>query len=94
MCKTMAITEDATITSKGQVTIPKAIRDRLDLDAGTEVEFELTEDGTVAVRPKRPAMERLRDVRDALADHDVDLEEMRKDSKRAWESHEGFEERS
>ena len=38
----MLITEDATITSKGQVTIPKRIRDRLGLDAGTEIEFILT----------------------------------------------------
>ena len=47
----MAISEDATVTSKGQVTIPKRIRDELGLSAGTAVEFVLEEDGTIRVRP-------------------------------------------
>ena len=33
------------LTSKGQVTIPLAIRERLGLQAWTEVEFELDRDG-------------------------------------------------
>lgn len=82
----MGITEDATVTSKGQVTIPKEIRDALDLEEGTEVEFALEDDGTLTVRPKKPAMERLRDVRRTLSGRDVDLEEMRRESKRAWDS--------
>lgn len=73
----MPITEDATITSKGQVTIPKRIRDRLGLDAGTEIEFILDDDGTMQVRPKEPAMERLRAIKTQLAPHDVDVEAMR-----------------
>lgn len=32
------------LTSKGQVTIPKPLRDRLGLRAGTEVRFELHDD--------------------------------------------------
>ncbi len=32
----------ATLTSKGQVTIPKAIRDRLGLSKGTQLEFDET----------------------------------------------------
>jgi AbrB family looped-hinge helix DNA binding protein len=83
----MATTEDATITSKGQVTIPKEIRERLDLDEGTKVEFVLDEDGSVTVRPKEPAMERLRDVRRTLSKHEVDVDELRRESKRAWRSH-------
>jgi AbrB family looped-hinge helix DNA binding protein len=83
----MRLTEDATVTSKGQVTIPKALRDALDLGEGTELEFVLEDDGTLRVRPKKPAIERLRDVRERLADHEIDLEEMRRESKRAWSSH-------
>lgn len=33
------------VTSKGQVTIPKKVRDRLGIKPGTSVEFEPTEDG-------------------------------------------------
>lgn len=83
----MPITEEATITSKGQVTIPKRIRERLGLNAGTEVEFTLDDDGTVHVRPKEPAMERLRAIKTTLATHDVDVETMRRESKAAWMSH-------
>lgn len=35
----------ATVTSKGQVTIPLAIRQALGLDAGTRLSFELSEGG-------------------------------------------------
>lgn len=37
------------VTEKGQVTIPKAIRDELGIGAGTEVEFERRKD-TIVVR--------------------------------------------
>jgi AbrB family looped-hinge helix DNA binding protein len=83
----MTLTENATVTSKGQVTIPKRFRDALDLGEGTEVEFVLEDDGSLSVRPKKPAMERLREVRDRLSGHEVDLEAMRRESKRAWSSH-------
>lgn len=35
------------VTRKGQVTIPKAIRDELGLNPGDEVEFEETEGGYI-----------------------------------------------
>ncbi|MGH6671351.1 MAG: AbrB/MazE/SpoVT family DNA-binding domain-containing protein [Xanthobacteraceae bacterium] len=35
----------STITRKGQVTIPKSIRDRLNLRPGNKVDFEPTPDG-------------------------------------------------
>lgn len=34
-----------TVTSKGQVTIPKPVRDRLGIEPGSAVEFEQAEDG-------------------------------------------------
>lgn len=36
----------STMTSKGQVTVPIAIRERLGLHSGDEVEFVLAEDGS------------------------------------------------
>ena len=47
-----------TVTSKGQVTIPKPIRDRLAIRQGDAVEFELEADGRVVlvkVDGERPA---------------------------------------
>ena len=39
-----------TVTRKGQVTIPKPVRDRLGIHPGSEVDFELTQDGPVLLR--------------------------------------------
>jgi antitoxin PrlF len=41
----------ATLTSKGQVTVPKAIRDLLRLGTGDRVDFVVKQDGTVVLRP-------------------------------------------
>ena len=41
----------ATLTSKGQVTIPKEIRDSLRLHTGDKVEFIITETKEALLRP-------------------------------------------
>ena len=41
---------NATLTSKGQLTIPKAIRDRLGLKPGDRVDFSQTGEGVVELR--------------------------------------------
>ena len=46
---------DSAITSKGQATIPKAIRDHLRLKPGDRVKFFVHPDGSVVLLPKRPA---------------------------------------
>jgi looped-hinge helix DNA binding domain, AbrB family len=38
-----------TVTTKGQVTIPKAVRDLLGIVPGTEVDFQRHADGTVVL---------------------------------------------
>lgn len=45
-----AIREIATITSKGQVTLPKPIRQALGVDAGNKVAFDFTGDRVVISR--------------------------------------------
>ncbi len=42
----------STVTSKGQITIPKEIRDRLKLMAGHRVEFYVETNGEVIMRPR------------------------------------------
>jgi antitoxin PrlF len=41
------------VTSKGQVTIPRHIRERLGITPGTEVDFELDDRGARLVRVSR-----------------------------------------
>jgi AbrB family looped-hinge helix DNA binding protein len=43
---------DATVTSKGQTTIPKKIRDSLQMKAGDRLTFTLMPDGLVLMRVK------------------------------------------
>jgi antitoxin PrlF len=41
----------ATLTSKGQITIPKEIRNRLMLQTGDQIDFQFTGQGQVLLRP-------------------------------------------
>lgn len=67
----------STISSKGQITVPKQVRDSLGLRAGTTVEFELTDQGVLlrkghkGLRPVdrvRGMLERTRRTDDLLDD--------------------------
>jgi AbrB family looped-hinge helix DNA binding protein len=63
------------ITSKGQVTIPKGIRDEFGLLPGTEVEF-VAEKGQVAVRRLEGSRNRGREIVERLRNAsggDIDL---------------------
>jgi antitoxin PrlF len=55
------------VTRKGQVTIPKRVRDHLGIAPGTVVEFELGADGrivltVVGTKPKPSRFERFRGI--------------------------------
>jgi antitoxin PrlF len=50
------MTTDATLTSKGQTTIPKEIRDSLGIKPGDRMTFTLMPDGTVLIRVKRKSV--------------------------------------
>ena len=49
----------ARLTRKGQVTIPKAIRDYLHLDTGSEIDFVIDENGEVKMIPLNISVETL-----------------------------------
>jgi len=53
-----------TLTSTGQVTIPKRIRDALHLLPGAEVEFAVNEDGEVVIQRNRPVRAARRQAKD------------------------------
>lgn len=44
---------ESTITSKGQTTLPKDVRDRLGLQTGDKVRYLLLEDGVRIVRARK-----------------------------------------
>jgi antitoxin PrlF len=48
----LAMSTSATLTSKGQTTIPKAIRDGLHMKTGDKMTFTLMPDGVVIMRVK------------------------------------------
>jgi AbrB family looped-hinge helix DNA binding protein len=83
------------LTSKGQVVIPKSVRDRLRWKKGTRLQVEPTSDGAVILRPKgaKGDLEALIDElsgclngygRDPLADLEAEHQaEIERDERRA-----------
>src|SRR5262252_3562389 len=53
--KVMGFQMESALTSKGQATIPKAIRDHLQLKPGDRIKFFVHPDGTVVLLPKLAA---------------------------------------
>ncbi len=56
------MSNDATLTSKGQTTIPKAIRDSLSMKTGDRMTFTLMPDATVVMRVKTKSVTELAGV--------------------------------
>ncbi len=50
------------VTSKGQVTIPKALRDMAHISAGTQVDFQITDNGYLIVRPVTQDISKLKGI--------------------------------
>ena len=49
----------AKLTSKGQLTLPKTIRDALHLGVGSKLDFKMNGDGTLTVRPLNRSIDSL-----------------------------------
>ena len=65
----------STMTSKGQITVPKAVRERLHLNPGDKIEFLVDEDGTVRVIPVTASLRNLKGMV-PKPDRVVSVEEM------------------
>jgi len=77
---------EATVTSKGQITIPKKVRKELGLKAGKKVVFIL-EGKRVIVLPKvKDPLKRLEELRKEIHFTRQEIQEMMKESKKGWRS--------
>lgn len=69
-----------TLTTKGQVTLPKALRDKLQLSAGDRIEFIVDEDNAARLVVKHASVTRLKGILPppshpvSLADMDTAIE--------------------
>ena len=66
----------ATVTSKGQVTIPLSVRQKLGIDTGNRIEFVEVSDGEFSIKP---IVEDVRSLKGLLKKppHAVSIEDMR-----------------
>ena len=66
------------VSPKGQVTIPKPVRDLLGIEPGSAVEFDVTPDGDVVLRKRPDSARALRGMfQDYARDPAPTIEEMR-----------------
>jgi antitoxin PrlF len=66
----------ATLTSKGQVTLPKEVRQNLHLQAGSRVDFIIEPSGRVIVQPLDADFRSLRGMIRLKRKRPVSIEEM------------------
>jgi antitoxin PrlF len=66
----------ARLTGKGQVTIPKQIREYLNLDTGSKIDFVIDENGDVKVIPLNVAVEDLSGILHREGMKSASIEEM------------------
>lgn len=68
--------EESTLTSKGQTTIPKGIRDKLAMKSGDRMTFTLMPDGTVLMRVKNKSVLELAGVLHRRGQKPVPIEQL------------------
>ena len=76
--------EKATVTKKGQITIPKKIRDKLGLKEGQKVIFELKGKEAVLLPEVEAPLEELRDLREEIRFSEEEIGSMIEESKDKW----------
>jgi antitoxin PrlF len=66
----------STITSKGQITVPKQIREKLDLDTGDPIDFVIQPNGDVLLKPAKFDIQNLQGILKSTKKRPVTVEEM------------------
>jgi antitoxin PrlF len=72
----------ATVTSKGQITLPIEVRRKLGLNAGDKVDFFETENGQYSIQPKTGSIMEMRGILKKMGytlDYVPTIEEMDRD---------------
>lgn len=73
----------AKVTSKGQITIPKKVRERLNIHPGDEVTFKENEQGDTVIESDKKPIERLAGILHRPGQEKVTIEEMNEAIKQA-----------
>lgn len=68
----------STVTSKGQVTIPKEIRVATMIHEGTQVDFQIQNDGSILIIPIQRHISELKGIIKSKRKKPVTLTEMKK----------------
>lgn len=68
--------EQAKVTSKGQITIPKNIREKLNIKPGDKVNFIVDNEGEVKIYPQKKPIESLRGILHRPGQKSLSVEEM------------------
>lgn len=66
----------ATLNGKGQITLPKEIRDRLGLDAGSMLDIQVLPDNTITARAVKPDARRIRGLLQSPHPEPLTVEQM------------------
>ena len=65
----------ATLSSKGQVTLPKIFRNQLNLQAGDKIDFVMLDSGVIQIVPLKQSSRKLKGIIPKPTRH-VSIEEM------------------
>ncbi|MFW6041151.1 MAG: AbrB/MazE/SpoVT family DNA-binding domain-containing protein [Thermoplasmatota archaeon] len=76
--------EKATISKKGQVTIPKSIRDKLGLKPGNKISLDVIGKEAILYPEYEEPFEELKKLRKKIQFDEEEIEEMIKSSKEKW----------
>jgi hypothetical protein len=71
------MSDPTTVSSKGQVTIPRDVRERLGLQAGDKIAWSVLSNGTVVARPKTRRLADLVGILTRPGQPSVTIDEMR-----------------
>ena len=66
----------STLTTKGQITLPKQIREKLELETGDPIDFVIQPNGDVLLKPAKFDIRKLQGILKSSKKRPVSVEEM------------------